>query len=59
MSTEEGVDLAEELGYMFFETSAKTGLRVNESFTSLSDMIVAKIEDDMIGLYDTYKQSLY
>lgn len=51
--------LAEELGCMFFEVSAKTGNQVNEAFQTLSQAIVNKIEDDYEGRYEEYKKSLY
>ena len=41
IKTEEGQKLAEELGLPFFETSAKTGVNINESFEDL----VEKIDD--------------
>lgn len=59
VTTEQGVALAEELGCMFFEVSAKTGNQVNEAFQTLSQAIVNKIEDDYEGRYEEYKKSLY
>lgn len=59
ITTEQGVALAEELGCMFYEVSAKTGFQVSEAFQMLSQAIVNKIEDDYEGRYEEYKKSLY
>lgn len=39
VSTKEGRDYAEEEGLLFFETSAKTGLNVQEVFTAIANAI--------------------
>lgn len=39
ISTKEGKDYAEEEGLLFFETSAKTGLNVQEVFTAIANAI--------------------
>lgn len=39
ISTKEGRDYAEEEGLLFFETSAKTGLKVQEVFTAIANAI--------------------
>ena len=52
IKTEEGQKLAEELGLPFFETSAKTGVNINESFEDLVekiDEVYSKIEEKTGG----------
>ena len=52
IKTEEGQKLAEELGLPFFETSAKTGVNINESFEDLVekiDEVYSKLEDKSGG----------
>ena len=44
MSTERGQMLAAELGIKFFETSAKSGLNVEEAFLTLTRDILYKME---------------
>lgn len=39
ISTKEGRDYAEEEGLLFFETSAKTGMNVQEVFTAIANAI--------------------
>ena len=39
ISTKEGRDYAEEEGLLFFETSAKTGVNVQEVFTAIANAI--------------------
>lgn len=46
---EEGIELANKNGMMFFETSAKTGFNVEEIFNSSAKAIAQKIDD---GFYD-------
>ncbi len=36
--------ITKETGYLYFETSAKTGLNVEEAFTTLVNLILAKIK---------------
>jgi len=52
IKTEEGQKLAEELGLPFFETSAKTGVNINESFEDLVekiDEVYSKLEEKTGG----------
>jgi len=52
IKTEEGQKLAEELGLPFFETSAKTGVNINESFEDLVekiDVVYSKLEEKTGG----------
>ena len=52
IKTEEGQKLAEELGLPFFETSAKTGVNINESFEDLVekiDVAYSKLEEKTGG----------
>ena len=52
IKTEEGKKLAEELGLPFFETSAKTGVNINESFEDLVekiDVVYSKLEEKTGG----------
>ena len=39
VSKEEGKNLADELGFPFVETSAKTGINVNETFEDLVERV--------------------
>jgi small GTP-binding protein len=52
IKTEEGQKLAGELGLPFFETSAKTGVNINESFEDLVekiDVVYSKLEEKTRG----------
>ena len=49
VNTEEGKELAEKYGMLFFETSAKNGTNVEEIFLESANNIVQKIEQ---GYYD-------
>jgi len=52
IKTEEGQKLAEELGLPFFETSAKTGVNINESFEDLVekiDVVYSKLDEKAGG----------
>ena len=52
IKTEEGQKLAEELGLPFFETAAKTGVNINESFEDLVekiDVVYSKLEEKTGG----------
>ena len=49
VSTEEGQELADKYGLLFYETSAKEGTNVNEIFTESAEEISKKIEQ---GYYD-------
>ena len=49
ISPEDGKKLAEEFGFPFIETSAKTGININETFEDLVeriDCIFSKLEKD-------------
>ena len=53
VSTEEGQDLADKLGILFFETSAKTGENVENIFFKSTDEIAKRIDDNYYDLeYD-------
>ena len=53
VSTEEGQDLADKLGILFFETSAKTGENVENIFYNSTDEIAKRIDDNYYDLeYD-------
>ena len=53
VSTEEGQDLADKLGILFFETSAKTGENVENIFYNPTDEIAKRIDDNYYDLeYD-------
>ena len=49
VNTEEGQELAEKYGMLFFETSAKSGENVEEVFVKSADEIARKIDQ---GYYD-------
>ena len=46
VAREEGEKLAEEEGLLFFETSAKTGLNVTETFVAIGEKIPLKTAGD-------------
>ena len=50
VSKEEGQELAEKLGVLFYETSAKTGDNVNEMFHDSADEIAKKIDKNFYDL---------
>ena len=52
VSKEEGQELADKLGVLFYETSAKTGDNVNELFRDSADEIAKKIEKNLYNLDD-------
>ena len=52
VSTEEGKELAEKYGFIFFETSAKTGENVNEVFLKSVNEITKRINDGLYNLDD-------
>ena len=52
ISKEEGQELADKLGVLFYETSAKTGDNVNELFRDSADEIAKKIEKNLYNLDD-------
>ena len=54
VSEEEGKDLAEKNDMMFFETSAKDGINVEEIFVNSADQISKKIDQ---GYYDLENDS--
>ena len=49
VNTEEGQELADKYGMLFFETSAKTGENVENIFLNSADQIARKIDQ---GYYD-------
>jgi GTPase SAR1 family protein len=49
VSTEEGAKLAEDFNMKFFETSAKSNLNVNETFTYLTQEILKISENKSPG----------
>ena len=49
VSTEEGQELADKYGMLFFETSAKNGQNVEEIFQNSANEIARKIDQ---GFYD-------
>ena len=49
VNTEEGQELAEKYGMLFFETSAKSGENVEDVFVKSADEIARKIDQ---GYYD-------
>ena len=51
---EDGMELANKNGMMFYETSAKSGFNVEEIFNSLAKAIAQKIDD---GYYDLSNDS--
>ena len=54
---EQGKRLADQLGYGFFETSAKNGYQVKEAFDELVDVICEHLEDHNQNISDiTAKQ---
>ena len=52
ITIEEGQELAEKYGLLFFETSAKTGQNVNEVFQKSAEAIAKKIENNYYDLDD-------
>ena len=48
VSTEEGQKLAEEYGMQFFETSAKSGINIQEAFMALGKEIKQKFFDELL-----------
>lgn len=58
ISFEQGKKLAEELGLMYFETSAKTGKDVKDMFMLCANEIVDRIQENA-EIYEKYKQTLY
>ena len=52
VSTDEGKELAEKYGLLFYETSAKTGENVNELFNDSADEIAKKIDKKFYDLND-------
>ena len=43
---EEGKKIADQYGYKFFETSAKTGENINEIFYEIGKLIKIKLDSD-------------
>ena len=54
VSTEEGQELADKYGILFYETSAKTGINVENIFFNSADEIARKIDQ---GYYDLENDS--
>ena len=52
VSQEEGQELADGYGILFFEASAKTGINVNEIFSSSINEIAKKIDENIYNLED-------
>ena len=47
VDTTEGQAVAEDHNALFFETSAKTGLNINQLFQSIADRIVVKVDSNL------------
>ena len=46
ISSEEGEAVAKENGMQFFETSAKSGVGIQEAFESIAKAIIEKLESE-------------
>ena len=55
VQTEEGIELADKYGLVFYETSAKTGENVEKMFEDSAKEIAKKIDD---GYYDLENQEI-
>jgi GTPase SAR1 family protein len=56
VTEEEGRDAAQKLGvHLFFETSAKSGIHVNELFNQVARAAIAKVPSSRSGLADDDK----
>ena len=49
VSFEEGENYAKNLGYPFYETSAKNGTKVNEAFNDIFELLYKKLEEEIKG----------
>ena len=59
VTEEEGREAAQKLGvHLFFETSAKSGINVNELFTQVARAAIAKVPATRSGLADDDKIKL-